>query len=312
MRPARILVDKYALRMAKCGTIIFYVLVWITSSSAGASRVDFYSKNLPPQVVLGMTPDQLVQVRRGVRTNELIQPNYTEGKSVTMVELLRMQNQATALWYRFKEDKLGAVSRSVSTKNLPSESAQASASEMHRELLENFTLVRQEEVLRSTGATTFEVSAQLWEDKANGLNIYFIATSQEITIIIFEPTSFSSRDFFVPVNKREEIDAHAKSVQDIVGESTLTPLPIVDFLPTVKNEGTSKARTVKRSPPRKTRPVSPRSTPVTQKISVPPSSTPPETRTASYHIPIELVLILAAVIAGLVTFLLRSQYNKPH
>lgn len=186
-----------------------------------------------------MTPDQLTQARPEARKNDLSQSQGTEAESIAMVEIARRGNSGTAFWYRFKNGKLGAVSRSVSTKNLPAESAQGSAVKTYNELRSNFDLLREEEVLRSTGASTFLLSAQLWEDKAKELNIYFAASSQENTVIVFDPKSFFSKDFFVPIDKRKEIDAQAKSVRDMLGESVPTPSLVVDLLPTVAKESAS-------------------------------------------------------------------------
>lgn len=211
----------------------------LAAASAAASPESFYSENLPSGVAFGMTPDQLAQARPEARMNDLIQSQNTGAESVVMIEIARQGNSVTAFWYRFKNGKLGAVSRSVSMKNIPAESAQVSAAKTYNELRSNFDLLRQEEVLRSTGASTFQLLAQLWEDKTKGLNIYFAASSQENTVIVFDPKSFGSKDFFVPLDKRKEIDAQAKSVRDMLGESVPTPSPIVDLLPTVAKESVS-------------------------------------------------------------------------
>lgn len=215
------------------------MLVMLAAVSAAASPDSFYSENLPSGVTFGMTPDQLTQARPEARKNDLIQSQTTGTELVAMVEIARQGKSGTAFWYRFKNGKLGAVSRSVSTKNLPAESAQGSAVKTYNEIRSNFDLLREEEVLRSTGASTFLLSAQLWEDKAKELNIYFAASSQENTVIVFDPKSFGSKDFFVPIDKRKEIDAQAKSVRDMLGESVPTPSPVVDLLPTVAKESAS-------------------------------------------------------------------------
>ena len=209
------------------------MLVMLAAVSAAASPDSFYSENLPSGVTFGMTPDQLTQARPEARKNDLIQSQTTGTELVAMVEIARQGKSGTAFWYRFKNGKLGAVSRSVSTKNLPAETAQESAEKTYNELRSNFELLRQEEVLRSTGASTFQLSAQLWEDKAKGLNIYFVASSHENTVIVFNPKFFVSRDFFVNLDKRKELDAQAQSVRDLLGESVPTSTHIIDLLPTV-------------------------------------------------------------------------------
>lgn len=252
----------------------------LAASGVMASPESFYSETLPSGVALGMTPDQLAQARPEVRKNDLIQSQNTGAESVAMIEIARQGNSGTAFWYRFKNGKLGAVSRSVSMKNIPAESAQVSAAKTYNELRSNFDLLRQEEVLRSTGASTFQLLTQLWEDKTKGLNIYFAASSQENTVIVFDPESFGSKDFFVPVDKRQEIDAQAKSVRDMLGESVPTPSPIVDLLPTVAKESAStpvpEPETTKQSTPVPTEKPEPSvlATPTQSPMTAEPKSTP--------------------------------------
>jgi hypothetical protein len=280
------------------------MLVMLAAVSAAASPDSFYSENLPSGVKFGMTPDQLTQARPEARKNDLIKSPSTGTESVAMVEIARQGKSGTAFWYRFKNGKLGAVSRSISTKNVPAESAQGSAAQTYNELRANFDLLRQEEVLRSTGASTFQLSAQLWEDKAKSLNIYFVASSQENTLIIFDPETFGSTDFFVPLDKRKEIDAQEKSVRDMLGESAPTPPPVIDLLPKVTKESTS---TPVPAPEAKSQaaPV-----PTQQPQSTPPTTPFPPTvedKSASPGFPIMPVAIISAVIVGIVIYLLRRK-----
>lgn len=280
------------------------VLVMLVAASAAASPDSFYSQNLPSGVAFGMTPDQLAQARPEARKNDLIQSQNTGTELVTMVEIARQGNSGTAFWYRFKNGKLGAVSRSVSTKNLPAESAQGSAAKTYNELRANFDLLRQEEVLRSTGANTFQLSTQLWEDKTKGLNIYFAASSQENTVIVFDPRSFGSTDFFVSIDKRKEIDAQSKSVRDMLGESVPTPAPIIDLLPKVVKES---AFTPKPAPMATTQ-----STPVpTEKPQSPVPATPSQSLTAtdtkSTPWPWIIGAILLLAVAGGILFKFRRK-----
>ena len=277
----------------------------LAASSVVASPESFYSANLPSGVAFGMTPDQLAQARPEARKNDLIQSQNTGTESVTMVEIARQGNSGTAFWYRFKNEKLGAVSRSVSTKNLPTESAQGSAAQTYNELRANFDLLRQEEVLRSTGASTFQLSTQLWEDKTKGLNIYFAASSQENTVIVFDPISFDSTDFFVPISKRKEIDAQAKSVRDMLGESVPTPPPIIDLLPKVVKES-ALTPTPTPATTAQTTPVPAAATPVQHPKS---TATPSPTvqSQSSRGLPIVPLSIVVVVIAGIALFILRRK-----
>lgn len=291
--------------MTKC-RFITCVLIIIAATSVAASPQSFYRENLPSGVALGMTPDQLVQARPEARKNDLIQSQNSETEAVAMVEIARQGNSGTAFWYRFKNGKLGAVSRSVSTKHLPAESARANASHTYNELGANFDLLRQEEVLRSTGASTFQLSAQLWEDKTKGLNIYFVASSQENTVIVFDPKSFGLKDFFVPIDKRKEIEAQAKSVRDILGESVPTPPPIIDLLPEVL-----KKSALKPTPTPATATQTPPIPPVGTSDQKPKSAAAPtpaaEAKSAPSGFPFVPMAIVGAVILGIVLYLRRRK-----
>jgi hypothetical protein len=221
-------------------TIWICFLIAIALPNGKASPESFYSENIPLGVAFGITPEQLVQARPQVQKDSLNKSQVTQAEeSGSMVEYIRQGNGATVYWYRFKNGKLGAVSRSTATRNLSSESAQSGASQVYNKLRENFDLRGQDEILRLGGAGTSLLSAQLWEDKEKGRNIYFIASSQEISVIVFDHKSFGAADFFASLDKRKEIDAQAKSVRDMLGESLPTPSPIVDLLPMIAKESAS-------------------------------------------------------------------------
>lgn len=294
-------------RTAALGLCVFIAAIVVNAS---ATPDEFYNRNLPSGIALGMSLDAVTQVRPEARKTDATQDrDATSDESATMVEVARQGKVGTAYWYRFKNGKLGAVSRSISTKNLPAESAESDAGRVYNELRESFELLRQEEILRSTGAATFLLAAQLWEDKENGLNVYFVASSQENTIIIFDPNDFGAKDFFVPFDKRQEIDAQAKSVRDMLGESMPTPAPIIDLLPQViKESASNRAATTPAPPGMPLQTAMPHSTPA-QKPQQEASPTPTvavETKPAP-DFPIIPVAIIATLIVAAAMFFLRRK-----
>jgi len=136
--------------------ILVCILMAIVVSSGKASSEFFYNEMLPSGVVFGMTSEQLAQARPEARTHDLVQSRGAQANEAgSMVEFIRQGNGATVYWYRFKDGKLGSVSRSISTKNLPPESAQSEARRVYGELLENFSLNGQADVVRLTGGKGF-------------------------------------------------------------------------------------------------------------------------------------------------------------
>ena len=204
-------------------------------STLNASTDAFYQAYLPKGVTIGMTPQQVSAARPGAIKNDLqsSSPNAADNRArLEMIELSTEGRSRVAYWYRFKDGTLGAVTRSIMVLTMPVDHAQAGASKIHGDLESDFALKGQEPVLRSNGTENTVLAAQLWEDKAHSLEVYFVATNQEITLTVFDPKRFGKSDFFVGPERRKDFDAQAAAVRSLT-ENAATPKPVVDLMPAI-------------------------------------------------------------------------------
>lgn len=212
---------------------LLIALITVVATSSAAHE-EFYQKHLQPGVSLGMSPDELITARSGALENEFGATGSDLAGTLEMSELRREQNSASGSVYRFKAGKLGAVLGSTKTTKLPVEHTQDAAIKLAQELKTNFALQREDQIVRSVGTVAAVLTAQLWEDEARGLHLYFVATNHEITLVIFDPKAFGKPDFFNGPELLKKVEANNESIRRALGERATPPMPIIDFLAKVK------------------------------------------------------------------------------
>jgi hypothetical protein len=217
-----------------CAFILGFVAVAI------AAPDDFYAAHLQPGVKMGMSQEELAKARPAARSADMSgfdRPAGAKppGPPAVMAELRRAPNGGSVSGYRFKGGKLVAVTEAtkLGTKlaTVPIEQAQAAADKIAGELNASFVLKGQEQIARSGGVDGATLlTAQLWEDKTNGLHLYFVATNQEIEIVLFDPKAFSKADFFAAPERLENLKAEMQKIQRQLGDHADPPMPLIDLL----------------------------------------------------------------------------------
>ena len=204
-----------------------------------AAPEDFYRARFGQGVNMGMSPEELAKARPTARILDRgamdRRPGEVAGPPVEMFEMRRERDRASVISYRFKTGKLGAVleGTKLATKTtiVPIEQTQAAVDKLAEELKANFVLKGQEQIVRSGGIDGAAlVTAQLWEDKAKGLHLYFVATNQEIDIVIFDPKAFAKADFFAGPETLEKSKASMASIRRQLGDRADPPMPLIDLL----------------------------------------------------------------------------------
>ena len=205
-----------------------------------AAPEDFYRAHLQPGVKMGMSLEELKAARPAVFSMDLsgfdrLAAPKPPGAPVQMTEIRRGPDGASASAYHFKAGKMGVVRESTKTATrttlAPIEQTQAAVSKLAEELKANFVLKGQEQILRTGGVDGAALlTAQLWEDKANGLHLYFVATNQETDIVIFDPKAFSRANFFSAPEGLEKLKAEMARIHRQLGDKADPPLPLIDLL----------------------------------------------------------------------------------
>ena len=209
-------------------------------AAAIAAPEDFYRAHLQPGVSMGMSQEELAKARPAAIDMDMSgfdRPAAPKppGAPVQMAEIRRGRDGASVSSYRFKAGKLGAVLEATKTATktsvVPIEQSQAAVSKLAEELKANFVLKGQDQIVRIGGIDGAAVlTAQLWEDKAKGLHLYFVATNQEIEIVIFDPKAFAKGDFFSGAETLEKSKASMESIRRQLGDRADPPLPLIDLL----------------------------------------------------------------------------------
>lgn len=220
--------------------IILYFLVFFITTKAFASPESFFRNNMPPGVNLGMSPTQLASTRPEAFKNTFIETRRSETETFTMTEIVRQDNSGTVFWYWFRNGILGAVSRSISFKNISYNSALDISCDTYNNLQTSFTFHQNDNAVRSTGGKSYVLTAQLWKCNLDNKSVYYIASSHENTMIIFDPNSFCSSDFFLPIDKLNELNIHSEKIRSIVNDAIPEPPLVSDFIPIIIERAANK------------------------------------------------------------------------
>jgi len=197
------------------GILVAFVACFVGDIATAATSDEFYKEHLPSGVSIGISPSQLQGLRPKVINNPLsFHGNGVSNGNAELVEAPIHGQTPVAYWYRFKDNKLEAITSSLWTRSLPDERIKAMVLSAYHSLSNGFRLIGEQEILRSTGATNAILKAQLWEDENMGLQIYLVASNEELTIIVFNPKLFGKADFFVGPEKLKDFESQAKVIRE--------------------------------------------------------------------------------------------------
>lgn len=219
---------------------IVFVALFAVSIALGD---EFYGKHLPPGVTMGMSLAEFQAARPNAVQNKLRRPGDAAASRLEMIEFSRRDTEApSAFGYRFEAGKLASVTKATRTLGIPVEHTQAAVNALAEELKAIFTLKGREEIVRSAGAVTAVLTAQLWEDKIGGRNLYLVATNQERELMIFDPKVFGKADFFVGPEMLEKVKANNDRIGRTFNEPGTPPIPLVDLLAKMTTVSTTPTR----------------------------------------------------------------------
>jgi len=124
-------------------------------------------KNTPTGVEMGMSPSGLLATRPQAKDVGLT----SKDGSQQFVEIISINDGRIAYWYRFKNETLGAVTKSIMASKTPVEQVRESIHVLQAELQESFGLIGSAQIVRSTGSQSELLTAQHWKEKAGALEL---------------------------------------------------------------------------------------------------------------------------------------------
>jgi hypothetical protein len=203
--------------------IVLLILLWVTVTNA---KADGFEKFFPQNVKLGLSVDQLKAIRPdAVQSMAALLPRSNQAhKTFEMIERI---SPATYQTYVFSDNILQAVIWSEPViSSLPS---LINPSELSNSLSQEFQFVRSDKIARASGTLEhFPVTADLWNDSKTGLQAYFISTSQETTLIFFNPSKLNGGNFFVGADKIPELKADADAIRSQTKTDPKASPPLID------------------------------------------------------------------------------------
>ena len=199
------------------------MLLWVAVTSAMA---DGFEKFFPQNVKLGLSVEQLKAIRPdAVQSTAALLPRSNQAqKSFEMIERI---SPATFYTYAFTDNILQAVIWSEPViSSLPS---LIKPSELSSSLSQESQFVRSEKIARASGTLEhFSVTADLWNDSKTGLQAYFVSTSQETTLIFFNPSKLNGGNFFVGADRIPELKADADAIRSQTKTDPKASPPLID------------------------------------------------------------------------------------
>lgn len=194
---------------------------------------NIYSFVLPKNVSLGMTAQKMKSVRPKAKRQGIGSVAAKQDKTPKSIftEVQIGGKEATSYQYHFTNETLGAVTMSVY--HLPGVQDQR-AENIYKALPKSFAKAKDKKIVRlSRDLEKSIVTAELWKDKKTGNHLFFVATTEETTAILFDPKLFSDADFLILADKVPGEIPDAKTVRESVkqrGNAKVKNVPRSDLI----------------------------------------------------------------------------------
>lgn len=176
----------------------------------------------------GCSAEQLRAMRpKAVRSISRLLPRSKQDDAGSFEMIERIASTAFCT-YVFRENALRALMMSEPV--VPSLPRSLVPESLLQRLAVGFRYESSENIARANEVIDhFPVSADLWVDDKSGLHAYFVSTSQETTLIVFDSAKLSGESFFVGADKIPELKAGAESIRSLTNAKTKTAPSVVDL-----------------------------------------------------------------------------------
>lgn len=166
----------------------------------------------PDNIKLGISYEELKSIRPEADKSLITlitRPKELSDKSFELVE--RLPSDPGSYIYVFRSDSLQAIvwSEPVHPDLPPSVNPKL----IHRELERNLIKLGSKNVARANSTLEFAaIEAELWDYRGDNTQIYFVSTSEETTLIKFDPLKIRDEFFFKSADKIPELQAEANRI----------------------------------------------------------------------------------------------------
>jgi len=256
-----------------------FVFIMLCSQIAVAET--FLSQIYPKGVYTGMTLDELRATRK-----QLLDGGHPTKNGINLVERL---NSLTFGWYYLRQGKLVGYMRITRAALLDTKQKVTEEALVDPEKSGEFTKIGVSQAARSTRDLQMEtIQVVNWKSKATpDLELYTVDSPSEITVIAFEPSSLSWKDFFIGPEIKDELEASRRHIEKVLSDANA-----LKRLSSTPSAAQASSRSVVAT-----------ATPI---VAVKKPGAAAEKPSPNF--PIVPLVILAAVIAGAVVFSLRRKF----
>ncbi len=215
--------------------ILLLILLGFVASGLNAS---VFEEFFPQNIKLGLSTEQMEAVRpASTRSPAALLPR-SDQTTLSSFEMVERIPPAIFYIYAFRDNILQAVIRSEPViTNVPSSINQT---ELNNSLSREFQLVRSDKIARASGTLEhFPVTADLWKNPKSGLQAYVVSTSQETTLIFFNPAKLNAGSFFLGADKIPEFKAGTDAIHSKTKTDPKASPPLIDHTWESKPDGSS-------------------------------------------------------------------------
>lgn len=217
------------------------VIQLLTISSLIAGN-NVYSFVLPKNVSLGMTEQQMKEVRPTAKRQGSMDVDVPRDKMYKSIlaEFINEGNEVTSYQYCFTNETLCSVTMSVF---LTPGVQDKRAKNIYKSLISSFIKVKDEKIVRLSGNLEKSVvTAELWKDKMTKTHLFFVATTEETTVILFDPALFSYVDFFILADNVPKEISVTKMIRDSATRSEKNKVKDISRSDLIKEEKSTRDR----------------------------------------------------------------------
>jgi len=168
---------------------------------------------MPADISLGMEQNEFQKVRQDARQYE-VSVGLLNTNAIVFTEIERSGKNTAFYHYHILEGRLRAVTQGYGRNRDPQVLIN-----IRNQLQQNYSKRSDDNILRlDNEMNRIPTTAELWESSDN-LNVYIVETTNELTVITFDPQHFSKNDFFMNPDNMPRIapmiDAASKTLEEL-------------------------------------------------------------------------------------------------
>jgi len=194
--------------------LVVWCVVGVVVTHAADQGEKYTTLVFPENVILGMTRDAIQPNRPAAKKLQ----GAMGSRNTNAVVLTEVKGDVMPLvcyQYHFVDDHLRAVTKGIGHGGKRDEQL---VKRIHDALARNLVKQADEKILRLN--TELErVSVELWKDEKNGTCVYFVDTSNDTSVIVFDPKCFGEKDFFITPDEMPQVAPAVESVRKTIEAS---------------------------------------------------------------------------------------------